>query len=99
MIMKRILLCIAFIALATNTFAADEGDEDFSLRYERSDSLEIPGLTAGCHVCEWRPKLNQKPAAEQCGVDDAGQPITGLFECGYSEDCERVCNFLGCGGG
>jgi hypothetical protein len=92
--MKRILLCIALIALGLNAFA---GEDDFSLQYERQDSLELPGLTAGCHVCEWRPKLNQKPAPEECGVDASGNPLLGLFECGFSEDCERVCNFLGCG--
>lgn len=94
--MKRFFLCIALIALGLNAFA-DEGD--FSVKYERQESLELPGLTAGCHVCEWRPKLNQKPAPEQCGVDAAGEPLLGLFECGYAEDCERVCNFLGCGEG
>ncbi|KPK35434.1 MAG: hypothetical protein AMJ66_01240 [Betaproteobacteria bacterium SG8_40] len=94
--MKHIVLCIALMALGVNALA---DEDDFPLEYERQESLEIPGLTAGCHVCEWRPKLNQKPAPEQCGVDAAGKPLTGLFECGYSEDCERVCNFLGCGEG
>ena len=94
--MKSLLCCIALIALGLNAFA-DEGD--FSLEYKRQESLELPGLTAGCHVCEWRPKLNQKPAPEQCGVDSAGKPLLGLYECGFSEDCERVCHFLGCGEG
>lgn len=94
--MKRIVLCIALLALGLNALAEDD---DFPPEYERQESLEIPGLTAGCHVCEWRPKLNQKPAPDQCGVDAAGRPLLGLFECGYSEDCERVCNFLGCGEG
>lgn len=92
--MKRLVLCIALMAFGFNAFA---DEDDFPLEYERQESLEIPGLTAGCHVCEWRPKLNQKPAAEQCGVNASGEPLLGLFECGYSEDCERVCNFLGCG--
>jgi len=96
--MKRMLLCIVFIfpAFVVSAFAADDEEEQI-IQYERTDSLELPGLTAGCHVCEWRPKLNSRPAAEQCGLDDAGKPVTGLFECGYSEDCERVCNFLSCG--
>ncbi len=94
--MRHILLCIALMAVSMSGFAAD-GEEDPQIEYERQESLEIPGLTAGCHVCEWRPKLNQKPAPDQCGVDDSGQPVIGLFECGFSEDCERVCNFLGCG--
>ena len=92
--MKRILLCAAFIGLACTVYA---GEEEPGIEYERQESLELPGLTAGCHVCEWRPKLNQKPAPDQCGVDDEGKPLLGLFECGFSEDCERVCNFLGCG--
>ena len=98
MIMKRILVCAMLIALGMYGFPA-VAEENFELEYERQESLEIPGLTAGCHVCEWRPKLNQKPAAEQCGVNDAGEPIIGMFECGFSQDCERVCNFLGCGEG
>jgi hypothetical protein len=96
--MRRILFFIALIAFGTSAWAAED-DVDAPIQYERQESLELPGLTAGCHVCEWRPKLNSKAAAEQCGVDGAGNPITGLFECGYSEDCERVCNLLSCGEG
>ncbi len=94
--MKRILVFIALVALAFTGFSL-AAEDDFEIEYERQESLEIPGLTAGCHVCEWRPKLNQKPAAEQCGLNDAGDPIIGLFECGFSQDCERVCNLLSCG--
>ena len=94
--MNRILLFIALVALGLTAFAEDG---DVAVEYERQESLELPGLTAGCHVCEWRPKLNQKPAPEQCGVDAAGEPLIGLFECGFSQDCERVCLFLGCGEG
>jgi hypothetical protein len=98
--MKRILFCIVLAAAASASYAAEDAglpDEALGIEYVRQESLELPGLTAGCHVCEWRPKLNQKPAPEQCGVDAAGDPLLGLFECGFSEDCERVCNFLGCG--
>jgi len=61
----------------------------------RQDSLELPGLTA-CHQCEWRPKPNQMAAAEQCGMTPDGAPKVGLFECGFSTDCDRVCNFVEC---
>jgi hypothetical protein len=63
----------------------------------RSESLELPGLTAGCHICEWRPKLNQMPAGEVCGAEDSGVPRLGLFECGFAQDCQRECHFLRCG--
>ncbi len=63
----------------------------------RSESLELPGLTAGCHICEWRPKFNQMPAADECGTDESGAAKVGLFECGFSEDCQRECHFLRCG--
>ena len=63
----------------------------------RSESLELPGLTAGCHICEWRPKFNQMPAADECGTDASGSARVGLFECGFSEDCQRECHFLRCG--
>ena len=90
---KRLFAVCAIMGLfATPLFAADESDPQSS----RSDSLEIPGLTAGCHICEWRPKLNQMPAAEQCGADDAGIAKVGLFECGFSQDCQRECHFLRC---
>lgn len=72
------------------------GNDDAMSRPARSDSLELPGLTAGCHVCEWRPKLNNRPAAAECGMDDAGHARVGVFECGFSEDCKRVCNFVAC---
>lgn len=65
-------------------------------RVSRIESLELPGLTAGCHVCEWRPKPNRMPAAEQCGVDDAGTARFAMFECGFSQDCQRECKFVSC---
>ena len=63
----------------------------------RSESLELPGLTAGCHICEWRPKFNQMPAADECGSEASGAARIGLFECGFTEDCHRQCHFLRCG--
>ena len=100
----RCLLSLAFAALLSGTVPIGTvligtvlaDDEAMSRPAVRTDSLELPGLTAGCHVCEWRPKLNQRPASTECGIDDAGKPRTGLFECGYSPDCERICNFLSC---
>jgi len=62
----------------------------------RTESLELPGLTAGCHVCEWRPKLHQMPAAAQCGTDAEGLAHAGLYECGFSPECSRECHFVGC---
>jgi len=61
----------------------------------RSDSLEIPGLTA-CHQCEWRPKPHEQAAADQCGTGPDGKPVVGEFECGFSQECDRVCNFVRC---
>ena len=63
----------------------------------RSESLELPGLTAGCHICEWRPKLNQMPAGDDFGGDGVGAPTIGLVEGGYSPDCQREVHFLRCG--
>jgi len=62
----------------------------------RAESLELPGLTAGCHICEWRPKLNQMPALQECGADASGGARIGVFECGFSQDCQRECHFLRC---
>ena len=61
----------------------------------RQDSLEMPGITA-CHQCEWRPKPHTKAAQEQCGTTPDGTPRMGVFECGFSPDCDRVCNVLQC---
>jgi hypothetical protein len=61
----------------------------------RQESLELPGLTA-CHQCEWRPKPHQMAAQEQCGMTPDGLPKGGVFECGFSPDCERVCHFVRC---
>jgi hypothetical protein len=88
--------CIA-VCLALAALALPAADDESAPRASRIDTLELPGLTAGCHICEWRPKLNQKPAAEQCGIDDSGAAKVGLFECGFSPDCERQCHFLRCG--
>ena len=94
--MYRLILA-GIIAAAFVLPAHAAADDESSPQYSRGDSLELPGLTAGCHICEWRPKLNQKPAAEQCGTDDSGVGKVGLFECGFSQDCERQCHFLRCG--
>lgn len=93
--MKRFLLTLAIaLLLPASGVTADEPEQR---PYVRTDSLELPGLTAGCHICEWRPRLNQRPAEDQCGRDEAGNVQVGLFECGFSEDCRRVCNFIRCG--
>ncbi len=94
--MRSIFFIIVVFAFGSLVYAAEN---EPVIDYERQESLELPGLTAGCHVCEWRPKLNSMAAREQCGMDDTGKPLAGLFECGYSEDCQRVCHFLGCEGG
>lgn len=96
--MSRFILAVVVLALGAFTlpaWAAD--DETVPQQSTRGESLELPGLTAGCHICEWRPKLNQMPASEQCGTDDAGSALIGLFECGFSQDCQRECHFLRCG--
>jgi len=92
---------ITCAALSLSAWAA-EGDES-SLPIERPaqqsvarhETLELPGLTA-CHQCEWRPHLHEQAAVEQCGTTPDGKAKIGQFECGFSPDCERVCNFLSC---
>jgi hypothetical protein len=96
MLCKRLLLAWILAACAAVAAGAPEEEERMS-RPARQDTLELPGLNAGCHICEWRPKLNQKPAREQCGNDGNGGAMIGVFECGFSEDCERVCHFIRCG--
>ena len=88
-----VLLAGALAACAA-AFAAEESRLPQTMR---SESLELPGLNAGCHVCEWRPKLNQMPASDQCGTEDSGAAKVGLFECGFAQDCQRECHFLRCG--
>ena len=61
----------------------------------RSESLELPGLTA-CHQCEWRPKPHEMAAPDQCGTAPDGQGKIAEFECGFSQACDRVCNFVRC---
>jgi hypothetical protein len=96
--MSRYVLAIAFVLGVAALPASAPGDESLPRQSSsRSESLELPGLTAGCHICEWRPKLNQMPAPEQCGSDDAGAAKVGQFECGFSQDCQRECYFLRCG--
>ncbi|HEX4986340.1 MAG TPA: hypothetical protein VFV71_09780 [Burkholderiales bacterium] len=95
--MKSSLRSRVAVACALAALALPCAGEEAMSRAPRSDSLELPGLTAGCHICEWRPKPNQMSAAEECGVDDAGVPRLGLFECGFSQDCQRECHFVRCG--
>ncbi|HEX7812256.1 MAG TPA: hypothetical protein VF460_10150 [Burkholderiales bacterium] len=95
--MARFSLAMLWLVVLAGAGVACAADESRLPQTARSESLELPGLTAGCHVCEWRPKLNQMPAVNQCGVDDAGTARAGLFECGFSQDCQRECRFLRCG--
>lgn len=88
--------CVLVLLVLTAGPAAAE-DEMSKAPVPRSESLELPGLTAGCHICEWRPKLNQMPAGEECGADESGTAKIGLFECGFSQDCQRECHFVRCG--
>jgi hypothetical protein len=92
------LAAVSLLALAGAFWvpAATAAEQSEAPRVARTDSLELPGLTAGCHVCEWRPKPNKLPAAEQCGTDGAGAARVGLFECGFSQDCQRECHFVSC---
>jgi hypothetical protein len=99
--MKGMLAVAALCLLALPAAAADSDESSLpeaSTRAStvvRSDTLEIPGLTA-CHKCEWRPKPNKMSAGEQCGADATGKAMLAEFECGFSEDCQRVCNFVRC---
>lgn len=88
-----VLLALAGAFAAPAALAAEQSELP---KMTRTESLELPGLTAGCHVCEWRPKPNQMPAAEQCGIDDTGAARLGMFECGFSQDCQRECHFISC---
>ena len=85
---------VTLLSAAASPVAAEEMSK---VPLSRSESLELPGLTAGCHICEWRPKLNQMPAREECGAEASGTDRVGLYECGFSQDCQRECHFLRCG--
>ncbi len=95
------LICVALILAGSIALAASGAVADETLPKkvlpQRSESLELPGLNAGCHICEWRPSPNQMAAPEQCGTNDNGKGNVGLFECGFAEDCQRECHFIRCG--
>src|SRR5262245_37440394 len=91
-----LVVCVMVLAGAPGAPAVFAAGQSELPKYTRNESLELPGLTAGCHVCEWRPKPNLMPAAEQCGTDDAGAARVGMFECGFSQDCQRECHFVSC---
>lgn len=92
------LMTVLLMALSSSAMAGDDLDVDGSStlpKTTRQESLELPGLTA-CHQCEWRPSAHTMAAGERCGVDDHGKANIALFECGFSQDCKRVCNFVRC---
>ena len=93
--MSRFLAACGLMLLVS--ISAVSAEELSRVPVPRGESLELPGLTAGCHICEWRPKFNQMPAADECGNDESGVARVGLFECGFSEDCQRRCHLLRCG--
>ncbi|MFN0313570.1 MAG: hypothetical protein ACKVQA_00835 [Burkholderiales bacterium] len=98
---RWILISLVLVSLSPSLMAADdldsEGGSSTSPKFSRQESLELPGLTA-CHQCEWRPSAHTMAAGERCGTDDQGKAKIALFECGFSQDCKRVCNFIRCGG-
>ena len=90
----------ALTLLLSGAYAAEEDESSLpqdqpAASRVRQESLELPGLTA-CHQCEWRPHLHEQAAPEQCGTRPDGAAKIGQFECGFSPDCDRICNFLGC---
>lgn len=100
--MRAFFAALLMASVWTATAAA--GDDDAVVGVDapkprasvaRQESLEMPGITA-CHQCEWRPKPHTKAAGEQCGMTPDGAPRPGIFECGFSPDCDRVCNFVRC---
>ena len=105
MLLKRMLAAVAaavICSLLLPAASAADGDDLSPPKASKapndwlhSGSLELPGVTA-CHQCEWRPKPHQMGAADRCGVDSDGNPKLAEFECGFSEDCIRVCNFTRC---
>lgn len=97
--MKACLLLALCAVLAGPVAADDTGllpQARPAAQSVRTDSLELPGVTA-CHICEWRPHVDNMPAAAQCGTADGGKPNYGVFECGESQDCKRECRFVRCG--
>jgi hypothetical protein len=97
---RWILIPLVLFALSSVALGGDdlepETNSSTSPKFSRQESLELPGLTA-CHQCEWRPSAHTMAAGERCGVDDQGKAKVALFECGFSQDCKRVCNFVRCG--
>lgn len=106
--MRRLITILATIGtvLALAAPSANAGDEaqlplgdkpqaSSVQKLVRQETLELPGLTA-CHQCEWRPHPHEQAAPEQCGQTADGVAKIGQFECGFSPDCERVCNFVTC---
>lgn len=94
-----VLAATLMVGMSASVQAGDDLDTDGgeSIRkLTRQESLELPGLTA-CHQCEWRPSAHNMAAGERCGFDDAGKARVAEFECGFSQDCKRVCNFVRCG--
>ncbi len=97
------LAALALLQLGGTAYATDSDGSLDALREStprstqtaRQETLELPGLTA-CHQCEWRPKMNKMAAQEQCGSGVDGSAKYGQFECGFSPDCDRVCNFIQC---
>ena len=71
--MKRV--CTAYFLLLFAIAATAE--ESSRVPGPRNESLELPGLTAACHVCEWRPKLNQMPALDECGTSTSSEARGG----------------------
>jgi len=94
----KILVIFCSLLFAAPSWASDEMDRDGGStvhKPSRQESLELPGLTA-CHQCEWRPSSHTMAAGERCGYDNDGKANVAIFECGFAQDCKRVCNFERC---
>ena len=92
----KIRLVVGIVALAFGlcmSFANAQESGSQSQSPQGDGSTMSPREGGG--QCIWNP-IQQQRSAPQCGFNDLGVPIAGLYDCGKDAQCHDVCKFVRC---
>jgi hypothetical protein len=93
------VVLVSFSVASNSATAEPQCDRGFSWSptYNRCIS-DYPLITPGPRgpTCEWNPVDEYLPAGVECGFNDIGLPVAGVFSCGKTLSCERRCDFKQC---
>jgi len=89
--------CIAaFFALAALTSPVAASDDESMPQVSRVDTLELPDSPPVATFVNGGPSSTRSRRPNNVAPTIPAWP-SSLFECGFSQNCQRSCHFLRCG--